>query len=447
MATILGQRCTVYLDENSIQRFKIESSIDTVEPGDLPNANVFVHKIISSTDPKQDTFLRVANVADLTTLAQGRETAVGLSQTLYLSTAFTVTYDDIATATQAKPLIQQRVDNLIADWHNYNEQFLAPVSIPPNYSQIPMPLTTSEEDERKAAYTTAHAEYLAAQTDNATAQAEYAAAVTAASAAGDDAITAVAESQQCSTMLGQLNTGLSALDQLIAATTAVVNDMNPFVNSCITFNTACLTFQSAAALYSSYGTGATTGQQSIFGTAYDTWASAYGTWKNAYNNANATLTSGFSSACSIFIGSTGACDDFSGITDAHRGLTIPMTSGQVSSYASSKAIWDGKFATWYSGYLSWASTVDALVAALAAYNVNGGSVLSTVQTDMSAACTKKIGSVSAAAAAKKDADKALADAQTAKKASDQALSDAELADTNAYLAVKELCPDYERIVP
>jgi hypothetical protein len=251
MATTLGQRCTVYLDEKGVQRFKIDNSIDSVLAGDLPvygpspfTSNIFVHKIIDPLDPKGDTFLRVGNVADLTTFPLGREIAVGLNQSLYLSTEFTVVYDDIATASAAKVLIQQRVDNLIADWHTYNDQFLAPLTVPPDYSVIPMPLNSSIVSERTDAYNTAHAELLQSKVDVATANSEANITAAAAAAANQASIDALENSSQCSVLLGHF---VGGYDEMLAYRAAV----NIFRTAAITYDNATVAFVAAADVYRS----------------------------------------------------------------------------------------------------------------------------------------------------------------------------------------------------
>lgn len=246
IVTTLGQRCTVFLDAGGVQRFKIDSSIDSVLAGDLPvfgpspfTSNIFVHKILNPADPKADTFLRVGNVADLTTLDRGRETAVGLGHSLYLSTEFSVTYDDIATASTAKLLIQQRVDNLIADWHTYNEKFLAPLTVAPDYSVIDMPLTAGIVSERLAAYTTAHAEYLSSKVSSAQTTADAAITAAAAVAANEAAIAAVSASQQCSTMLGHFNGGNTAVNTYRAA-------VNNFIAASVVWEAAVVVYRAIA---------------------------------------------------------------------------------------------------------------------------------------------------------------------------------------------------------
>lgn len=372
MATTLGQRCIVFLDEKGVQRFKIESSIDSVLAGDLPiygtapyTSNIFVHKIVDPLDPKGDTFLRVGTVADLTTLALGRETAVGLAQTLYLSTEFSVTYDDIATASSAKLLIQQRVDNLIADWHTYNEKFLAPVTTPPNYSVIPMPLNESVVSARQTAYNTAHAEYLAAKL--AASEAANDAQLTAhdAAAANDNSVDAVAQSQQCSDMLGHLVGGMTGLSNYRYA-------VNNFIAASATYYSAVTTFVAAA--------------------------------------------------------------------DVYRAIAGAPSAGDRSTYDSAKA-----------AYVSAKSAYDAAVlvmnaAVIAEVSLTKGP-LEAFQSEMAVACSEKINLVAVEAAKKKDADKAAAEAATAKAAADSTANAALNADNAAYLSLKEVCPDAERIVP
>lgn len=246
IVTTLGQRCTVFLDATGVQRFKIDSSIDSVLAGDLPifgpspyTSNIFVHKILNPADPKADTFLRVGTVADLTTLSLGRETAVGLGHSLYLSTEFSVTYDDIATASTAKLLIQQRVDNLIADWHTYNEKFLAPLTTPPNFSVINMPLNTTIVSERQDAYNAAHAAYLSSKVGSAQTTADAAITAAAAVAANEAAVEAVNASQQCSTMLGHFNGGNTAENTYRAA-------VNAFIAASVVWEAAVVVYRAIA---------------------------------------------------------------------------------------------------------------------------------------------------------------------------------------------------------
>lgn len=141
----LEQICTV-ITVNGQVRFRIQNRVTAVKDDDLPSPNVFVHQIIANNDPKQDVFLRVASILDLTLLVQGRTNAVLKKQTTYLSNAFTVEFNDVATGTAAKKVIQARVDQLIKDWIQYNKDFIVP-------DHIPLPLfEASIVEAAKAAY-------------------------------------------------------------------------------------------------------------------------------------------------------------------------------------------------------------------------------------------------------------------------------------------------------
>lgn len=369
MATVLSQACTVFLDSAGVQKFKIISTIESFEADDLPSASIFVHQIVAVNDPKSDVFLRVANVVDLTTLKRSRQLAVDAGETIYVDTTFTVIYDNVATASQAKLLIQQRVDNCIADWHSYTEQFVNPINYPtgtPTVTGVEFPMTTTLEDQLKAEYAAAHAEYLTSKTAVATATAGLTAATTAAASANEAVASAVTESQQCSTMLGQFNSGKRAVDTYRTV-------MNDFVTTRATdFTEAAATFKAACDLYASYGTSPTSGQLSTFQTAISTFNSAKTTF-DSYQAPAATAVS----------------------TEA--------TQGQA--------------------------------------------VLDNLSTDMAATCTTKRAYVQIATTNKTEADTALGAAATEKKAADAAAAAALAEDTRTYLAVKEICPDFERITP
>jgi len=403
IVTTLGQRCTVFLDEDGIQRFKIASSIDAVLAGDLPlygatpfTSNIFVHKIIAPLDPKSDTFLRVATVFDLTTLPLTRDIAVGLGQTFFIARAFDVIYDDISTASTAKLLIQQRVDNLIADWHTYNEKFLdplnAPFALPPyTYSDIALPLTNSLEDQLKTAYNTAHAELLDAKAATALAAAAAATTLSAATAANEEATTALSASQACSTQLGQFNQGYNAYSNYR-------NVINPFVTAASAMETASVVWKAAA---------------------------------QAFQAASGTFTT----ACGVYI-ALGASPG-----------AIPL-----ATFTAAKDAWELARVTYNAALTAWTAvqvgfSASAAAAAVAEEALLAFPQLTTSANDHAKECTAKIADVTAAAGKKTDADKAAAESTTAKKAADEAQSAAQIAETTAYLAVKALCPEFTATVP
>jgi hypothetical protein len=136
MKTTLTQDCRGYADEAGTIRYRIENSITYVLPGDLPFPEIFLFQVGSAGDPKSDTFLRIAVLTDLTGAARGRDPALSQERPTYLAATFAIEYADLATAVQARSIIQARVDDLVDNWRTYQEEFLAGPT-------VALPLATS----------------------------------------------------------------------------------------------------------------------------------------------------------------------------------------------------------------------------------------------------------------------------------------------------------------
>lgn len=151
--TTLTQTKKAELVDGSIDQFSIENLI--TNKGQLPYTQVFVKQVVTRDDPKDDTFLRVAQVSDLTTLPRGRAAALLASsaETLtYLDDIATLAYDTLDTAVTAQTTIRDRVNLLVSDWITYNTQFQAY----PTAETILLPIAVeSAVDELIAAYTAA----------------------------------------------------------------------------------------------------------------------------------------------------------------------------------------------------------------------------------------------------------------------------------------------------
>lgn len=104
---------------------KFELTIYVSEKGDLPSAAIFVLKIEDETDPKEDVFARVANIADLTSLKEVRTEAVSADASYYRVSSYVFYYDDLDTAVAAQDVLKSRVDELVTDWQTYEDDFVA----------------------------------------------------------------------------------------------------------------------------------------------------------------------------------------------------------------------------------------------------------------------------------------------------------------------------------
>ena len=222
MKTTLGQLCTGFYDNLGALKFQIVSSIDYVLEGDLPFATIFVHQIVSSTDPKADKFLRVGTVVDLTTQPLTRDAALLSGVATYLALDFTVTFADVATATTAKALIQTCVDTLISDWIKYNNEFIIPDSIElPAASDTIVEASQAAFAAAKKAHEDAEALLVAASDAYTDAQAEATAAAAAATKQQLDCVTATTNNNL-------LSAGLSAtatLRSLLSSTGGTLDAM------------------------------------------------------------------------------------------------------------------------------------------------------------------------------------------------------------------------------
>lgn len=122
----------------NIEQFVVTSTYTIL--GDLPHLNVFVLRIVDRTDPKADTFSRVARIADMTQLPQGRSagllsaSGVGIE---YLQSTVRTTYKDLASAQAGAAAIKDRVNALAATWVDYSTNFAAaPENIPIPYTLL-----------------------------------------------------------------------------------------------------------------------------------------------------------------------------------------------------------------------------------------------------------------------------------------------------------------------
>ena len=137
MAT-LEQTRRVELVSSTAQRFVVTSLMTGATiPAQLPHLGVFVMKIVTRADPEDDTFSRVARIADLSELPLGRDagllsaTGTGIE---YLSLVVELSYPTLSEAIQVATAIKDRVNALITQWIDFKTNFDAPISTPVVYT-------------------------------------------------------------------------------------------------------------------------------------------------------------------------------------------------------------------------------------------------------------------------------------------------------------------------
>lgn len=128
--------------------------------------NVFVK---STSD---GSFQRVASASDLGLLKSSAPTAKAVNHTEYRDSVLELEFTDIDTALSAIPVVRDRVNTSVANYIQYVTEFnQINSSVPVEYS-LPLPASSSKEEELTAAYSGAKAARQAAEGATATAQAQ-----------------------------------------------------------------------------------------------------------------------------------------------------------------------------------------------------------------------------------------------------------------------------------
>jgi len=119
----LEQERVVEFVSGAVEKFTLTNSLSNKGP--LPHANIFVHRIVNTLDPKTDKFARIGRLSDITTLPSGRPAAVAAGKVEYLVSNATLSYADLKTAREAQKAIQDRVSVIVQDWLDYEALFVA----------------------------------------------------------------------------------------------------------------------------------------------------------------------------------------------------------------------------------------------------------------------------------------------------------------------------------
>lgn len=165
---------------------RYEVTYEIISAGDMPFKHLFVLRISDTADAKDDVlarvatpadirqadpsspiyvkvveteitriggspFARIANVNDITALPRDRVVAVAQNRTEYLSTAVSLTFDNITTADAADRQLRDRLSALIVEWRTFNTDFITNPYVDYDLPQ----LDSSVEATRTAAYVAA----------------------------------------------------------------------------------------------------------------------------------------------------------------------------------------------------------------------------------------------------------------------------------------------------
>jgi hypothetical protein len=209
---------------SGVLKYRIDLSL--ADKGDLPTDAIFVITIVNPSDSKDDTWARVATIADFTELLADRGSAVTADDLEYRRSTWTFWYDDLEVANNAQKVIKERIDELVSDYETYQTEYVATTE------------TTDHPQVDESTYQAAVTAYQDAMRDTLNAED----AKDEAQDAYDDAVTAASAA----------NTDLTD-KQLVSTGCVEVNSLyGSAVSSFGTLKTACDTFREAAEAYRNF---------------------------------------------------------------------------------------------------------------------------------------------------------------------------------------------------
>lgn len=160
-------RSIKYVDGSSIYVISASSTVIANSAADAIrlDQNIFVKSTVSGE------FQRVAGASDLGLLKSSKEAAVAANHTEYRDAVLELEFSDIDTALSAIPVIRDRVNTSVSKYIQYVTEFnQINSSIPVEYS-LPLPASSSREEELTASYSGAKVARQLAEESAAAAQA------------------------------------------------------------------------------------------------------------------------------------------------------------------------------------------------------------------------------------------------------------------------------------
>ena len=131
------------------------SWIDTANTDPMPDAGIFLYRIISASRPSSDRFARVCTPADITTFRADRAEAVIRRHAYWRSNQYVRTDTSLQVAVSARVAVKDLVDQLAKTWTSYEADFDA-AGQPSGYYSYSIPqVEETTRNQLIAAYTAA----------------------------------------------------------------------------------------------------------------------------------------------------------------------------------------------------------------------------------------------------------------------------------------------------
>jgi len=112
-------RSTITVDGTN--KYEIIATCDV--KGTLPDTAIFLLEIQTRTDPRDDTLVRVVQIADTTVVNTDRDAVIGSGGTRWRSSTVLLQYSDIETANTAWKELSGRINTLVANVDTFLTEF------------------------------------------------------------------------------------------------------------------------------------------------------------------------------------------------------------------------------------------------------------------------------------------------------------------------------------
>jgi hypothetical protein len=89
----------------------------------LPDTGIFLLSIVTEADPKDDTLVRVIDVADISEFNTDRDAAIAAGETSWRAGSLILQFDDIETANAAWKELESRISTLVDQIDAFNDEF------------------------------------------------------------------------------------------------------------------------------------------------------------------------------------------------------------------------------------------------------------------------------------------------------------------------------------
>jgi len=356
MSDTQTQQVRTAVTVSGVEKFKVE--ITVLDKGDLPDIYLFVVEIIDETDPKEDSFARVTNIADFDELEIDRPTAVTTNATYYRVGTYVFYYDDLETAVNAQDVLKSRIDELVEDWQTYQGQFVTVAEV----TDHPR-LDASTYEAAVEAYTDARDAEAEALTTRDEALEAYTDATTTAADAAADVTAAQTRYDKCVEAKSWHDALYSALNAFITANQTFQGIPGPFREASALFYSQAGDFITAADIYRAATDGVASAPDKA---AYDTAKGIYSGASGVYGSKPAA----FQNAIDLWNNGITAAVEAKAASDAHSYTFCQYLSNELDVAETAKETADTEVSTTRTSYedaqTAYESAQAATEAALAA---------------------------------------------------------------------------------